>query len=313
MPTPVDEEALRIKRLTYAKYLLRSANLSLRSSSPLVAAEGLLRLHDSIEIFQSAVSDKIGVPKEKYGAFLEFWERVKEKTNREPPYKDRFRALNDLRTNFKHHALLPNADEVRDLAPVVPLFFEEVCRNVFGFEFAEVSLGNLMPEGELRNRVKAAERLIEARDYDGAVTELAIVMELLFGTMFPDIPWNNPWSGLFLFRPVSYEELLLTSGELGGKAVRAIDDCLGEMQAQIQEIRRVVNLVAWGLDLRDYIRFRRITPGVVGSRWGDFQCFRRQEEITLTDDDVDFCLQFVIDTALKVEAKRLAPPSHPLA
>lgn len=188
MPTPANEEALRIKRLTYAKYLFRSATLSLRSPSPLLAAEGLLRLHDSIEVFQSAVLDKIGVPKEKYGAFMEFWARVKEKTNLEPSYKDRFRALNDLRSNFKHHALLPNAEEIRGLAFVVPLFYEELCRNIFRFEFTEVSLGNLMPEGELRNRVKAAERLNEAKDFDGSVTELAIVMELMFGTMFPDPP-----------------------------------------------------------------------------------------------------------------------------
>ena len=251
--------------------------------------------------------DKIGVPKEKYGAFMEFWARVKEKTNLEPSYKDRFRALNDLRSNFKHHALLPNAEEIRGLAFVVPLFYEELCRNIFRFEFTEVSLGNLMPEGELRNRVKAAERLNEAKDFDGSVTELAIVMELMFGTMFPDPPRDDPWANLFQFNHVSHEEMLLRTGQVGSKAVRAIDDSFDQMQSQIDEVRHVVSLVAWGVDLRDYIRFRRITPNVYKSRSGDFQCFWRQE-IMLTDDDADFCLQFVIDTALKVEAKRLAHP-----
>ena len=37
MPTPDDEEAIRLRRLTYAKYPLHSANVSLRSPSPLVA------------------------------------------------------------------------------------------------------------------------------------------------------------------------------------------------------------------------------------------------------------------------------------
>ena len=50
-----------------------------------------------------------------------------------------------------------------------------------------------------------------------------------------------------------------------------------------------------------------MTPNVHRSRSGEFQCFWR-EDITVTDDDVDFCLQFIIDTALKVEAKKLAPP-----
>jgi hypothetical protein len=312
MPTPANEESLRIKRLTYAKYLLRSANLSLRSPSPLLVAEGLLRLHDSVEIFQSAVLDRIGVPKNNHRSFIEFWVIVKEKQYPEPPYKDRFRALNDLRNNFKHHALLPNPEEIRELASVVPEFFEKVCRDIFAFDFVEISLANLMPEGELRNGVKAAERFTEAKDHDGAVTELAIAMERMFETIFPNISWDNPWSSLFQYQKVSYEEMLLRSGELGGKAVRAIDNSLDEIGSQIQEIRTVVSLVAWGVDLRDYGRFRRIAPFVHKSRSGEFECSRR-EEITLTDDDADFCLQFVIDTALKVEARRLAPSDAPSA
>jgi hypothetical protein len=308
MTNPASEEALGVKRLTYAKYLLRSANVSLRSPSSLVAAQGLLRLHDSIEIFQSVALDKIGVPKQKYGAFMEFWERVKEKTNVEPPYKDRFRALNDLRSSFKHQALLPNAEEVRELASVVPLFFDEVCRNLFAFHFAEISLGNLMPEGEVRNRVKTAERLAEAKDFCGAAGELAIVMELLFGTMFPDIPCDDPWSSLFMSGHVSYKGILGRSGELGVGAVWALDDCLDEIQSQIEELRHVVSLVAWGVDLRDYVRFRTTTPNARRSPSGDYECFWRHE-IRPTYDDIGFCLQFVIDTALNVEARRHdAPP-----
>ena len=107
MPPRENEDALRLKRVIYAKYLLGSASRALRSPSPLVAAEGLLRLHDSIEIFQSVVLDKIGAPKQKYGSFMQFWDLVKKETDADPPYRDRFRALNELRVNFKHHALLP--------------------------------------------------------------------------------------------------------------------------------------------------------------------------------------------------------------
>lgn len=292
MPTRTDEAALWIKRLTYAKYLLLSASHSLRSSSPLVAGEGLLRLHDSIEIFQSVILDRIGVPKQKYGAFMEFWEEVKKVKGQEPPYKDRFRALNELRNSFKHQALLPNVEELRGLAAVVPLFFQEVCRNELAFEFVEIGLGDLMPEGDLRRRVKAAERLVEAGDRDGAVTELAIAMECVFETVFPDTSWDDPWSSLFQGQKVSYDEMLLRSGELGPKAVRAINNSLDEMGTQVQELRQVVSLVALGVDLRNYIRFRRI----------------RRRETTLTDDDVDFCLQFVTDTALNIEARSPVPP-----
>ena len=103
-----------------------------------------------------------------------------------------------------------------------------------------------MPEGELRNRVKAAEHFAEAKDIDEVAAELAIAMELLFGAMFPDIPRDDLWSNLFLFNRVSYREMLQRTGELGAKAVRAIDDSLDEIQSQIQEIRHVVSLVTWG-------------------------------------------------------------------
>lgn len=314
MPPQENEDALRLKRVTYAKYLLDSARRGLRSPSPLVAAEGLLRLHDSIEIFQSVVLDKLGVPKQKYGSFMEFWDLVKKQTGADPPYRDRFRALNELRVNFKHHALLPNLQELQDLAVVVPLFFEDVCRRIVELDFRKLSLGDLIPEGEVRDRVKAGEGLAESHEREEAVAQFAVAMELLLRGKYANIPTHLHFDfNLFKHERVTYEERLRRScGELESEAVAALEDCFQELQSQIEELRGVVEMIAWGVNLQEYTKFKFMTPHVTISTSGRLQIVWSRE-ISLTDDDVNFCLQFVINTALNIEARRPAPPPDPFA
>lgn len=71
--------------------------------------------------------DKVGAPKKKYGSFMDFWKKMGEAIGIDPPSRNRFDALNQLRNDLKHQALLPNMTELRDLAVIVPSFFGEIC------------------------------------------------------------------------------------------------------------------------------------------------------------------------------------------
>ena len=99
-----DLDARYLRLLSHSKYLYGRARAGLSSASPIVAAEALLRLHDSLEIFQIAVLGKLGVSCDV--SFMEFWEKVKNKTadHYEPPFKAPFGSLNSMRNDFKHHA-----------------------------------------------------------------------------------------------------------------------------------------------------------------------------------------------------------------
>jgi len=121
------------KRLTYAKYLHDVATAGLRSDNPMAAAEALLRVHDSIEIFQLVVLDGLGLSG-KY-EFMDLWEKVKSKTGQEPPYKERLRQLNGMRVAFKHHAILPNLSELRELAAAVYPFIAGVSAGLLRVDF----------------------------------------------------------------------------------------------------------------------------------------------------------------------------------
>ena len=310
MPNPDGPGSLRKKQLTYVKYLLNDAQEAIRSASPLVVAVGLLRLHDSIEMFQLAVLDKIGV--ESHGGFMGFWEAVKNGTKTPLPYKDRFSALNKLRNAFKHQAILPNPDEVKGLADIVPSFFVEVCEGVLELDFDEVSLADLISDKEVRRHVKVAEELDQNRKGKDALAELAIAMDILLRTVREKVPERTRFSSeLFRRRAVSYDLIVpRVFNEPGLGRLSSLVESLKGIQSQIQEIQDVVEMGAWGINLDEYARFRGTTPIVQRTLLGESSIVWPQE-ITPTDDDGGFCLQFVIRTALNVELRGLCPTPHP--
>ena len=160
-------DATALKRLTYAKYLHGTAADGLHSTSPIVAAEALLRVHDSVEIFQLVVLDSLNAST-KF-EFMDFWERVKTKTGKEPPYKDRFGQLNHMRVGFKHKGVAPNLSELREVAAVIWPFFVEVSQDFLGVDFANQSLAVLVDDVSFQEHMGKADVLIAAHNYVDAL------------------------------------------------------------------------------------------------------------------------------------------------
>ena len=150
------------------------------------------------------------------------------------------------------------------MSVVVPLFFEGVCRRILDLDFRKLSLGDLIPKGEVRDRVKAAEGLARSHEREEAVAELAVAMELLLRGKYANIPTHLHFDlNLFKRERVAYEETLRRSrGELESEAVAALEDCFQELQSQIEELRGVVEMVAWGVNLQEYTKFKLMTPHV---------------------------------------------------
>lgn len=226
-------DALLLKRLTYAKYLYGAAAADLDSPSALIAAEALLRLHDSIEIFQLVVLDKLGVPRKQGSGFLEFWEQVKSKGAKEPPYKDRLRQLNEMRVAFKHHAILPHPPELRELSAAVRPFFVEVSQDILGLDFSMVSLADLVDDSNVRDNIKSAEGLIHSQEYQDAVSKLAIAFYLVIHAKYSEIPEHlrSDSSRFEFFHPPK-----LNLGDIPHEArgaVHEIERALGRLHSQL--------------------------------------------------------------------------------
>src|SRR5690242_6183976 len=102
VPLPVDY----VRRLVYAKYLLRRGGELLRHRTLLATAEALLALHDGAEMLMRVVGDHLRV--KQFHNFMEFWPRVKDVTGAEPAHRAAMDRLNDARNSFKHKGIPPD-------------------------------------------------------------------------------------------------------------------------------------------------------------------------------------------------------------
>lgn len=304
-------DTVLLKRLTYAKYLHGAAAADLVSPSALVAAEALLRLHDSIEIFQLVVLDKLGVPRKQGGGFMEFWEQVKSKGAKEPPYKDRLRQLNEMRVAFKHHAILPHPTDLRELSAAVHPFFVEVSEEILGLDFSMVSLADLVDDPNVREHMKSAERSIRSQEYQDAVSEITIAFYLVVHQKYSEIPkYLGFSSGLFA---ISHPPKL-NLGDIpyeAQAAVHEIEKALESLHSQLQEQGEMLEMLAWKIDWQRYTKFKYLTPNVFQTGDGKFHLnWQTSLGRPHVKKDCEFCFQFVLDTALAIQAQKFRLPDR---
>lgn len=62
-----------------------------------------------------------------------------------------------------------------------------------------------------------------------------------------------------------------------------------------------LNILVLGLDYKRYAKFRRLTPEVVMLPDGTYRPLPRARKKSLTADDCEFCYDFVVETALRIQ------------
>ena len=308
-------DATSLKRLTYAKYLYGAAVDGLHSTSPIVAAEALLRVHDSVEIFQLVVLDSLSVPS---AGFMDFWEKVKTKTRKEPPYKDRFDQLNLMRRGFKHKAIVPNLSELREVAAVVLPFFNEVCRDALNVDFARLSLAELVEDPAVRGRLAKAEDLINSQKYEEGLAEIAIALHLALRQKYPDSSWGPRLSDLLdpdlsSRRPPKIEfsgsSYLDGVSDLVRRFEEAIEKALETLNARVYSQAQLLEMLIWKMDVQKYSKFAQFVPQVYEIGEGNFRVVARTDiRRPFTRRDARFCFQFVLDSALAIQQQKKEYP-----
>jgi len=246
--------------------------------------------------------------------FMTFWETVKTKTGKEPPFKDRFWQLNHMRVGFKHRAIVPNLSDLREVAAVLPPFFTEVSRDVLHVDFADLSLAELVEDAGVRERLARADGLINSQKYEEALAEIAIALHLALRQKYPDSPWGPRVSDLLgpdlsSRRPPKIEGEFYLSLEGASAFLRdfreAVEKALEDLHGQVYSQAQLLEMLIWKIDLQKYSRFAQLAPQVYEAAGGNFQVVEGiDRQRVLTRRDAGFCFQFVLDSALAIEHQK---------
>jgi len=288
MITTVLPRAL-LERLITARYLLMSARSTLVRPGPFFAGRATLQLHDATEMFLRIAAEHLHSQVKRQTSFELLVEAVAAAAPCPLSHRTALNQLNEARVAFKHFGLEPKTEDVGKLLADMETFFPQTCQVILGVDLSSASLRSLVGHRRTENWLKKAEELIQAGDFETAISRSAVA--------FAIVRRQN--------RGEPSSSRLSRSGRFQSSELKPLVD---EIESKFKDQQAQLDLFTMGIDLAEYRRFLRYTPAAVMTLAGTVVLQRPPaEEAAVGLSEATFCLQFVIDAALSMRESRLPP------
>jgi hypothetical protein len=273
-----------IKRLAFAKHLPALAHRQSRLSGQTASASVLL-FHDAVDLFAQAAADHLGIGRKSNAQFLDYWDIVALLT-----HKNEMMKLNTLRKNLKHHGVHPSLGDLEEMRVHVRGFLDVTAERIFGTKFSSISLIELVEPGAAREALTEAVTFLEQGDTKKAIERIAVAhMELL---------------GLAEIEVVRPGFLPHVQSPEGREIVRWAE---GKLMA----LRESVFFLHYDLDPRDFRLLKSLSPHIVRVFSGALQ-IRDHGGRAPAEEEVERCLDFVVESAIRVAEYRSGFPVEEL-
>ncbi len=269
------------KRLVLAKVLYKAGETACKSrNDEMVFTKGIMILHDAAEAALGAIADHLHANLTDKHYLLQYYELIKkaDPKQRTVPYRTQMRNLNTLRNIAKHQGILPDYKANAHFPSTVYSLIEEICQEYLGLDFSSISLKSLIKNKGALSYINHAEKEIEQGKIESSLISLAYAMYHICET-----------STLFSFS----DFFLLDRKEPKYLFTKPFG------------IEHTVNLIEHGVDPYLYYRFKNLTPRIFKHKEsGDLHYWWDKffgHPVNWTINNVKFCLNFCIETALKFQ------------
>lgn len=263
-------------------------------------------LKNSCEFFLDLAADRLEVNKTRLG-FLEYWEALNKKLEKKGKkdlvtQKRAMGRLNKARNSLKHHGIAPRKADIETYRVNVTNFLEENITTIFGIEFRQISLINLIKNKKAKKALKLAEKHLEQKRYQEALGKVVEGYFTLIGDYEKTIDkqsYLRKHSFLFEGSRISFSS---------GGYENEVDDLASNVESFADEvtnslltIEEALRVTSLGLDYRKYLKFCSLIPmarkiNIKAGSW-----FGRTKHLFLSEKEVNFCISFVLETALKIQ------------
>jgi hypothetical protein len=296
-------------RLAFIRYLHHQSMEQGRLPEPQSSAAVLL-LHDAVEAFLLLAAEHLGATAPR--DFVQYWDTLspaKVSGGVKLAVKQGMARLNRVRVNLKHHGVQPGKAAIEKGLTDGTTFFAANTPLVFGVDYDQVSMADLIEQEQVRELVHKAESAAAGGDHAGAMIALSDACELLL------MPRRSSGSHP---SPLRFgESVRLAVPGLRGRVshalqpprdTRGIDvhgrdrqfvaehiSTLTDTVAALQEAAKVTTL---GIDYAAYLKFSRLIPIHSDNAQG-VRKYRAPAGYAPTSNDVG-CYQFVISASLRL-------------
>ena len=289
-----------IKRLAFFKYIYKVAVELSERPEPLCSAS-ILTFHDAIELFLQLASEHLDRSKKDI-PFLEYWDLLSPKLpNSGLTQKESMRRLNNARVSLKHYGNLPSKLAIEAFRASATNFFEENTPLVFGVEFSDISLIELVQCIDAKKNLKVAEELLKENKIEEALDKVAVA----FAQLIDDYVSRKP-GRLFFGESTTFLSSSLSSSLNGlesSNRERMLARFIKEIIESIEALQGAVKILSLGIEYHKYVKFGLLTPEVWRRGEGDYDIIRvpRGSKGIPTAQEVRFCINFVIEAAITLQ------------
>lgn len=289
-----------IRRLAYVRYLHELGVEQSHKPEPF-AAVAVLMFHDACEMFLQVAAEhnSLTFSKQRSPDFLDYWLLFEQQASLQVTSKPSMSRLNRARANLKHGGVLPAHGEIEGFRAAVTGFLEDNALLLLGINLDSASLTSMIRSDDIREPLVRAEAALAADSLQSALGDLAIA----FTTSLRRFERRPRATAGPLARPYSLTDVTATlSGGYGPHETREIERTLYRMSGAFSE---AITVVAYNLDFDSYLLFKTHAPIVHEFMGGRMQVEWMSTDAEQTDPEVvRRCLNFVIDTAIRLEARK---------
>ena len=275
---------LLIKRLAHIKQLFR-IGIEQSKQNESVAVFSILTFQDSVEMFLNLLSEHKGIDSKNF-KFLDYWDKIPDLT-----FKESMRKLNDRRVNLKHKGLLPAKSDIEVSRVNASDFFEENTFKQFGINFLNISLVDLVSYDEVRQYLSKAEEELNNGNNEECVLQTAYAFNVLLSNYGSN---KRKWG----YSPFSFGPSLTfqTSFNLRIEE-RNLAKFVDTMKESLESLRNVVEIISYGIDYREFVKFDFLTPYISRTISGNMHAHLGRKK-KWTKENSQYCIDFVIKSAL---------------
>ncbi len=291
-----------LNRLSFIKYLYQDAVEKSNQPNPQNSAS-ILAFHDAIELFLQLSVEFLNANPKTDIKFIAYWEIINQKlSGNQLLHKASMIRLNKARVNLKHHGQLINKSDIEAFRVNSKNFFEDNTPIVFGIDFSEISLIDLIENDEVKQILKDAQDFSKNRQYKEALERLAIA----FYVLISDYEKSKTYWGK---APFLIGEEIIKMGTYDQDY--DLEHDLEYIVNSLKEIQKAIKFLFLNIDYRKYAKFFLLTPRIFRGKTlvnEDKRIYNKYNalwdyviEKKFNDDSVEFCFNFIIESALKLQ------------
>lgn len=291
----LDKEII-VRRLAIVKYLY-SIGVQQSLQVETVSGFSVLAFHDCAEMFLLLVAENKGDNVSNM-SFMGFWDKYPELT-----MKESMRNLKDRRVSIKHKGQFPSKTDIEISRITITDFLEQNTFAQFGIDFNNVSVAELVSYENVKSYIDKAERYYDERKlYESLINSKIGFMELLSTYEYSKRKtyWVNSLLNVGDEIGDDYVKLVGTDEKSGARWFRQVTETTNK-------VREILKITALGIDYKKFSYFEAVTPEV-HLWWSDgkkdYEALPQnyyEERHLLRIEDCRFCIDFVIDCALKLQ------------